>query len=188
MVGCSGSPTRRSKNFTKLKLIVVLPRKSWKSLEDFRSVTVVTLRFLSLLSDGFGFANLLLIVWIRGEIIGLILLNRTTNQPSLFLSAILITSDSFWWSALLLELLSVAFILNVCGFFIGLRTSFELLPFLYQLRDQIAYKKLKNFIDQLWLLRGRALRYNGGLDDGRRQTSLYRGACSRLVTHRNKME
>ena len=64
------------------------------------------------------------------------------------------TSDAFWWSALLLqpareyqpdynhspqfvqpqihlELLSVAFILNVRGFFIGLRTSFKLLPFLY---------------------------------------------------------
>ena len=57
-------------------------------------------------------------------------------------------SDAFWWSALLLDLLSVAFILNVCGSFIGLRTSFELLPFLDQLRDQITLKKLKNFIDQ----------------------------------------
>ena len=56
MVGCSGSPTKRSENFTKLKLIVV---SSLKSLEDFRSVTVVTIRFLSLLSSSFGFANLL---------------------------------------------------------------------------------------------------------------------------------
>ena len=99
-------------------------------------------------------------------------------------------SDAFWWPALSLplELLSVAFILNVCGSFIGLRTSFELFPFLYQLRDEIAFKKLKNVIDQLWLLRGRGLRYNSGLDDGRRQTILYRGACSRLVTHRNEMK
>ena len=124
------------------------------------------------------------------------------------------TSDAFWWSVFLfvdisrtvrtlidlcqyivqpqihLEPLSVTFILNVRGFFIGLRNSFKLLPFLFQLRDLIAFERRKNLIDQL-RLRRRVLRYNVnvGLGDGRRRTTLCTSKARRtLLTHRNEMK